>query len=214
MTAGRAGRLQDADMAAGCAPRPAEPSLTLSRLCAGRGEGRGRWLREADEVTGSGSGARRSWVVLRSALQDAGVPALVPRPLRLDRARPRVLPRLLRLVPPRSPPPGHRSDDPGGSPRRARRSTPRRPRARPGRRLHRDPRTLRQTTAAAARATDRRLDQQARRRTVRCSRIFSTTPSSSGLTGSAGPSAPGGRDAARPSRCQRASGMPVTKSYQ
>ena len=63
----------------------------------------------------------------RSAVQDAEVPARVPRPVRLDRARPRVLPRLLRLVQPRPPPLRDRPDDPGRRPLRpgASSSTPR-----------------------------------------------------------------------------------------
>ena len=56
----------------------------------------------------------------RGALQDAEVPARVPRPVRLDRARPRALPRVLRLVQPPAPPLRDRPDDPGRRPPRPR----------------------------------------------------------------------------------------------
>jgi hypothetical protein len=58
------------------------------------------------------------------------------------------------------------------------------PRPRPSGRLRRDPRALRPATAAAARATDRRLDQQAQRRTGgRC------TLNSAGRSSTPGPTA-------------------------
>ena len=59
-------------------------------------------------------------------LQDPEVPARVPRPVRLDRARPRALPRVRRLVQPRAPPLRDRADDPGRRPPRpgARSCTP------------------------------------------------------------------------------------------
>ena len=52
----------------------------------------------------------------RGALQDPEVPARVPPPVRLDRARPRVLPNLFLLVQPPAPPLGDRPDDPGRCP--------------------------------------------------------------------------------------------------
>ena len=66
----------------------------------------------------------------RGAVQDAQVPARVPRPVRLDRARARVLPQLLRLVQPPAPPLRDRPHDTGGRPLRPRRgsSTPNAPR--------------------------------------------------------------------------------------
>jgi hypothetical protein len=48
--------------------------------------------------------------LLGGAVQDAQVPARVPAAVRLDRARPRVLPRVLRLVQPPAPPRRHRPD--------------------------------------------------------------------------------------------------------
>jgi putative transposase len=54
----------------------------------------------------------------RSPVQDAQVPARVPRPVPHDRAGPRVLPRLLRLVQPRPPPLRDRPHDPRRRPPR------------------------------------------------------------------------------------------------
>ncbi len=78
----------------------------------------------------------------RSALQDAQVPARVPPPFRLDRARQSVLPPVLRLVQPPAQPLRDRPDDPGSRPPRPSDTTPCRPTKRPRRRLRRSPRTL------------------------------------------------------------------------
>ncbi len=78
----------------------------------------------------------------RSALQDAQVPARVPPPFRLDRARQSVLPPVLRLVQPPAQPLRDRPDDPGSRPPRPSDTTPCRPTKRPRRRLRRLPRTL------------------------------------------------------------------------
>ena len=102
--------------------------------------------------------------LLRGAVQDAQVPARVPAALRLDRARPRVLPRLLRLLQPRAPPLRDRPDDPGDRPPRPRRAAARRARPRPRRRLRAHARTVRPPRADAAAGPDRRLDQQAQHR--------------------------------------------------
>ncbi len=77
--------------------------------------------------------------VLGGPVQDAEVPARVPRPFRLDRARPRVLPRLLRLVQRPAPPLRDRLHDPRRRPPR-----PRQPASR-----HNAPRVLDAAYAAA-----------------------------------------------------------------
>src|SRR5439155_3098737 len=75
--------------------------------------------------------------------------------------RSRVLPDVLSLVQPLPPPLRNRPHDPRGRPLRARRGCPRRAPARSGGRLRCDARAVRPPLAAAASATDRRLDQQA-----------------------------------------------------
>ncbi len=102
--------------------------------------------------------------LLGGALQDARVPARLPRPLRLDRARARLLPRVLRLVQPPAPPLRDRPDDPGDRPPRPSRADPRRQASRPRGGLRGHARAVRPPAATAAGATDRRLDQQARQR--------------------------------------------------
>jgi len=61
----------------------------------------------------------------RGALQDAQVPAHLPRPLRLDRGGARLLPRVLRVVQPRAPPLGDRPHGPRRRALRARAGDPR-----------------------------------------------------------------------------------------
>ena len=99
--------------------------------------------------------------VLRSAVQDAEVPAGVPRPVRLDRSRPGALPGLLPLVQQRASSrrarPAHRRR----RPLRPGRSRPGRARPGPGRRLSRSPRTLRPQTASPAETARHILDQPA-----------------------------------------------------
>ncbi len=103
--------------------------------------------------------------VLRIPVQDAEVPAELPRPVHLDRARPRALPEVLRLVQRCSPAwragPAHPRRRPL-RPRPGRPGRPGRPRRRPGRRLRRPPRTVRPPAAPAAEAADGLMDQQAR----------------------------------------------------
>jgi hypothetical protein len=99
--------------------------------------------------------------LLRVELQDPEVPARVPRPVRLDRARPGTLPIVRALVQPRPPSLGHRPDDTSRRPPRPGTRAARRPRTRPRRRLRPQPGTVRAQRAGPARATDRRLDQQA-----------------------------------------------------
>ena len=91
--------------------------------------------------------------------------------VRLDRARPRVLPAVLRLVQRRASPLRHRAHDARRCPPRPRRGRPCRPRPRARWRLRRNPGALRAPPAAAARATDPRLDQQAQRQTGCCSLV-------------------------------------------
>ena len=100
--------------------------------------------------------------VLRGALQDAQVPPRVPSQVRRDRARARVLPRVLSLVQPRAPSLGDRSDDPCRRPPREGARVPRRPCPRARRRLRPSPRAVRPQATGPARAADRRLDQQAK----------------------------------------------------
>src|SRR5216684_979093 len=95
-------------------------------------------------------------------LAHAQVPARLPGPVRLDRARARRLPRALRLAQPPAPPLRDRPDDAGGRPLRSRQGTPRRTRPRPRRRLRAHPRAVPPPAAATTRAANRRLDQQAR----------------------------------------------------
>ena len=96
-------------------------------------------------------------------LQDAEVPARVPRAVRRHRARPRSLPVVLRLVQPPPPPLRDRADDPGRRPPRPRARAPRRPRQRVLDAAYAaPPRAVRPQAARTARATDRRVDQQAR----------------------------------------------------
>jgi len=97
-------------------------------------------------------------------VQDAQVPPRIPRTVRLDRARPRLLPRVLRLVQPPAPPLRDRPDDPGGRPPRACPGSPRRAPAGPRRRLRGEARALRPGPAAAAHAPDGSVDQQANHR--------------------------------------------------
>ena len=101
--------------------------------------------------------------LLGSRLQDAEVPARVPRALRRHRARARALPRIRRLVQPRPPPFRDRADDPSRRPPRPRHPAARRPRRRPRRGLPPPPRAVRPQAAGPTRAANRRLDQQARR---------------------------------------------------
>jgi integrase-like protein len=98
------------------------------------------------------------------AVQGAQVPARVPAAVRLDRARRRVLPRVLRLVQPPAPPLGHRSDDARDRPPRPRRRRPRRTRPCARCRLRRDARAVRPPRADAAAGTGGGLDQQAQHR--------------------------------------------------
>ncbi len=85
-----------------------------------------------------------------------------PQAVRLDRARPRVLPRVLQLVQPGASTLRDRADDPRDRPPRPRRADPRPARRRPRRRLRRDPRALRAPRAHAAAGTGGGVDQQAR----------------------------------------------------
>jgi hypothetical protein len=121
--------------------------------------------------------------VQRGALQDAEVPARVPRAVRQHRAGTRVLQIVLRLVQQPAPPLGDRPHDPGRRPPRTRDRAPRRPPARPRSRLHRATRALRQRHAEAAHAADSSVDQQARHQGGRS--LNSNADVSSGLTGSA-----------------------------
>ena len=75
----------------------------------------------------------------RGELQDPQVLPGVPRPVRLDRRRPRVLRRVLRSLQPRPPPRRHRAAHPGVGPLRHRRRDPRPTRRHPRRRLRRQP---------------------------------------------------------------------------
>jgi len=59
-----------------------------------------------------------------SKFQNPELPARVPRPVSLDRARPRSLPSVRRLAQPRAPPLRNRADDPGRRPPRSRRAAP------------------------------------------------------------------------------------------
>ena len=99
--------------------------------------------------------------VLRGAVQDAEVPAGLPRPVPLDRSRPGALPGLLPLVQQRAPPrrarPAHRRRRPP----RPGRSRPGRARPGPGRRLPRPPRTLRPQATSPAGTARHILDQPA-----------------------------------------------------
>jgi hypothetical protein len=88
-------------------------------------------------------------------------------PVRLDRPRQSVLPRLLRLVPPPAPPLRDRPVDPRDRPPRPRRAGPHRPRPGPERRLRRDPRALHPPPTPPTGSTERRLDQQAQQRAGR-----------------------------------------------
>ena len=92
----------------------------------------------------------------RGAVQDAEVPARVPRTVRFHRTRPRVLPPVLHLVQRRASPLRDRPEDPGRRAPRARRG---RPRPRPGRRLRRDSPAVRAPPAATTSLANRRLDQ-------------------------------------------------------
>ena len=100
--------------------------------------------------------------LLGGALQDAQVPARVPGALRLHRARPRVLPRVLRLVQQRAPPLRDQPDDPG---RASTTDAPRKMHAdrqpRPRRGLRGDARAVHQPRTDSATGPDRRVDQQA-----------------------------------------------------
>jgi putative transposase len=102
--------------------------------------------------------------ILRGALQDAEVPARIPRPLRHTRASPRVLPTVLRLLQRRALPLRDRADDPHDRSSRPRRADPRRPRRGPQRRLRGHAGQVREPFATPTGATNRRLDQQARER--------------------------------------------------
>jgi integrase len=104
----------------------------------------------------------------RGALQDAQIPARVPRPVRLDPPRPRVLPPVLPLVQRTSPPLRDRPDDPEHRPPRPRRTDPRRPSRRPRRGLRRNARAIRPPSTPATAPTDRRMDQQAARHRATC----------------------------------------------
>jgi putative transposase len=95
-------------------------------------------------------------------LQDPEVPARVPRPVPLDRARPPPLPSVLRLVQPCTPPLRDRPHDPRRRPLRPGAHAARRPLARPRRRLPATPGAVRPQAARTTRAADRRLDQQAK----------------------------------------------------
>jgi putative transposase len=97
----------------------------------------------------------------RSPVQDLEVSARVPRPVRLDRPRPRSLPWLFPLVQPRSSPLRDRPDDPGRRPPRPSDRDPRRTPARAHGRLRGNTGAVRPPAANPARATDRGLDQQA-----------------------------------------------------
>ncbi len=100
----------------------------------------------------------------RSPVQDPQVPADLPRPLRLARGRPRLLP--ARSSPGTTKQHRHAGIGlltPGRCPLRAGPRRPGRPGRRPRRRLRRPPRALRPPAAHAARTPHRGLDQPAER---------------------------------------------------
>ena len=88
--------------------------------------------------------------VLRSAVQDAEILPGLPRPLRFDRRRPRVLPAVLHPLQPRPPPQGPRPAHPRIRALRHRDRHPRAPRRRPARRSRPQPRTVQPTANPAA----------------------------------------------------------------
>ncbi len=100
---------------------------------------------------------------LRGAVQDAQVPARLSRPLHLDRAGARVLPRVLWLVQQSPPSFRDRPDEPGDRPPRAGPEGSRRARGRPEDRLRGTARALYQPAARPTRAPGRGVDQQAHR---------------------------------------------------
>ena len=109
-------------------------------------------------------------------LEDAQVPARLPRALRLDRGGARLLPRVLRLAEPRAPPLGDRPHGAGRRALRARQGDPRGAGTRPRCGVRAHPGALRLAAAAATGAAHGRVDQQARLRTRRrggCSLIAS-----------------------------------------
>ena len=115
--------------------------------------------------------------VLRDPVQDAQVPARLPRALRLPGARTRLSAQLLPLVQRRAPPQRALLPHPGRRPLRPRRPGPRRAAPRPHRRLHRAPRALRQRAAAVRKAPRGGLDQPAREHDAPgCPRIDATEP--------------------------------------
>ena len=105
--------------------------------------------------------------LLRSAVQDAQVPAGVPATLPEHRARAHVLPRVLRLLQPLPPALRDRLDDAGDRSPRPRRVHARRPQRRARRRLRRDTPAIRPPRAHAAADTDRRVDRRANARRSR-----------------------------------------------
>jgi len=92
------------------------------------------------------------------------VPARLPRPVRLARARPSPLPTVLRLVQRRASSQRCRPDETRRRALRTRTRDHRRPRQGPRRRVHRQTRTVRPQPAATTPARRHDLDQPARRR--------------------------------------------------
>jgi hypothetical protein len=97
--------------------------------------------------------------VLGEPFQDPQISTTIPKSLWLHRARQAILPRILRLVQPSTPPCRSWPDDARPSPLRPSRRNLRRPPEHPDRRLRCPPRALRQKAANPTRKADRRLDQ-------------------------------------------------------
>ncbi|MBE1606916.1 hypothetical protein HEB94_003764 [Actinopolymorpha pittospori] len=98
--------------------------------------------------------------LLRGAVPHPEVPARLPRQVRLDRRRSRVLPTLLHLVQHEALPLRHRLAPPHRRPLRTRRDPPRRPRPGAHRRSHPPPRTVRPQASRTTRPTNISMDQQ------------------------------------------------------
>ena len=164
------------------ADHPEDPDVARrSRRAAARQAGRVPPRRSRDHQDPLAAVHLQRQPLLGGELQDAEVPARVPRPLRHHRARPQPLPRVRRLVQPCPPPLRDRADDPSRRPPRHRAGAARRPSRRPRRRLRPAPRAIRPQATGPAGAADSRLDQQASRHEAGRRSLNSNTKRLTGL---------------------------------